>query len=138
VRPYLKNTQHKNRAGREAHVVKYLPSKCEALSLNPITAKKKKRKRLCLDQAHMLEAGWGTVEPDLWAWGRSGNPRARIFPTHLPTFLSVPDACFLQQQDTCIFRQMLPASPTSSFSKPGSNLSLTLGSIASFLSPIPV
>jgi hypothetical protein len=41
-RPYLKNTQYKKGAGRVTQVVECLPSKCEVLSSNPSTTKKKK------------------------------------------------------------------------------------------------
>jgi hypothetical protein len=41
ARHYLKNTQHKKRAGRVT--VKSLPSKHEALSSNPSTTEKKER-----------------------------------------------------------------------------------------------
>jgi hypothetical protein len=37
-----------NRAAGVARVVEVLPSKCEALSSNPITAKKKKKKKEAL------------------------------------------------------------------------------------------
>jgi hypothetical protein len=39
VRPYLKNTQHKKRAGGVAQMVQHLPSKHKALSSNPSTKK---------------------------------------------------------------------------------------------------
>jgi Ni,Fe-hydrogenase I small subunit len=42
VRPYLKNTQLKKRAGRVAQVVEHLSSKHKALRSNPSTDKKKK------------------------------------------------------------------------------------------------
>jgi hypothetical protein len=42
MKPYLKNNQTKNRAGGVAQVVACLPSKCESLSSNPSTSKKKK------------------------------------------------------------------------------------------------
>jgi hypothetical protein len=42
VRPYLKNTQCKNKAGGVAQMVECLSSKLEALSVNPNTAKKNK------------------------------------------------------------------------------------------------
>jgi hypothetical protein len=44
MRPYLKNTQYKKRAGRVAQVVKCLPSMLEALSSNH--QKKGKRKEI--------------------------------------------------------------------------------------------
>jgi hypothetical protein len=42
ARPYLKNTQYKKdwQSGLSGRVVKCLPSKCEALSLNPSISKK--------------------------------------------------------------------------------------------------
>jgi hypothetical protein len=39
TRPYLENTQYKKRAG-VAQVLEHLPTKCEALTSNPSTAKK--------------------------------------------------------------------------------------------------
>jgi hypothetical protein len=42
MRPYLKDTQHKNRAGMVAQVLELLPSKCEALSSNPVPHTKKR------------------------------------------------------------------------------------------------
>jgi hypothetical protein len=42
TRPYLKNTQHRKRAGSVAQVVKHRLSKCEALSSHPNTTIEKK------------------------------------------------------------------------------------------------
>jgi hypothetical protein len=44
VRPYLKNTQHKKRAGRVVQVAECLPSKHEALSSNPYHPPQNKNK----------------------------------------------------------------------------------------------
>jgi hypothetical protein len=46
MRPYLEKTQHKNRTGGVVHVVKCLPSKCEALSSNPVSPPQKKEKEM--------------------------------------------------------------------------------------------
>jgi hypothetical protein len=45
LRPYLKNTQQRKRAGGVAQVVEHLSSKGEALSSNPHVRKKKKERR---------------------------------------------------------------------------------------------
>jgi hypothetical protein len=41
---HLKNNPTEKRAGRVAQVIECLPSKCETLSSNPSTIKKKKKK----------------------------------------------------------------------------------------------
>jgi hypothetical protein len=44
--PTLKIPTTKNGAGGVARVLEHLTSKCEALNLNPSTAKKKKKKKI--------------------------------------------------------------------------------------------
>jgi hypothetical protein len=44
TRPYVKNKLNQKRAGGMTQVAKYLPSKCKALSSNPSTPKKQKKK----------------------------------------------------------------------------------------------
>jgi hypothetical protein len=46
VRPYLENTHHKKGLAEWLKWEEYLPSKQKALSINPSTAKKKKKKIL--------------------------------------------------------------------------------------------
>jgi hypothetical protein len=49
MRPYLKNNQHKKRAGEVAQVVECLPSKCEAMNSNSSATGKKKIRALASD-----------------------------------------------------------------------------------------
>jgi hypothetical protein len=59
LRPYLENTQHKNRADRVFQVVERLPSKCEVLSSNPSTTKNinEKKKKKTADPVSTNEPG---------------------------------------------------------------------------------
>jgi hypothetical protein len=43
MKPNVCKLKTTGRAGEVAHVVEYLPSKCEALSLNPVLPKKKRK-----------------------------------------------------------------------------------------------
>jgi hypothetical protein len=55
MRPYLKKTHHKKRAGGVAQVER-LPSKCEA-KFKPQYHQKKKKKRLSLKKQIIINAG---------------------------------------------------------------------------------
>jgi hypothetical protein len=60
-----------NRAGRVSQVVQYLPSRCEALSSNPSTGKKKKRKERRKEGRNGLIQLWKLTSSKLTSW----NPR---------------------------------------------------------------
>jgi hypothetical protein len=54
VRPHQSNNQFKKTAGGMAQVVECLPSKCEALSLNPSMARKNNsRNKHCKNYIHV-------------------------------------------------------------------------------------
>jgi hypothetical protein len=57
MRPYLENTQDKNRTSGVVQVIECLPCKCKALSSNPSTTKKERKKNM--SNFHESKGGGG-------------------------------------------------------------------------------